>query len=104
MTLESWSMGIVRPVMVEFPHAWMFFVPFIAVTTFAVLNLFVGIIVDAMQSQHQADAHAEREAMISETGTVLGEVTGNSAPNLRRCGRNCAPEPRHPNTAYRLER
>ncbi len=74
MTLESWSMGIVRPVMVEFPHAWAFFVPFIVVTTFAVLNLFVGIIVDAMQSQHQADAHAEREAMINETGNVLNEV------------------------------
>ena len=44
------------------------------VTTFAVLNLFVGIIVDAMQSQHQADAHAEREAMLSETATVLAEL------------------------------
>ena len=49
MTLESWSMGIVRPVMKEFPLAWLFFVPFILVTTFAVLNLFIGIIVDAMQ-------------------------------------------------------
>tara|TARA_B100001109_G_scaffold215041_1_gene183950 strand:+ start:47 stop:292 length:246 start_codon:yes stop_codon:yes gene_type:complete len=42
-------MGIVRPVMKEFPLAWLFFVPFILVTTFAVLNLFIGIIVDAMQ-------------------------------------------------------
>jgi voltage-gated sodium channel len=74
MTLESWSMGIARPVMAEFPYAWAFFVPFIVVTTFAVLNLFVGIIVDAMQSQHQADAQAERAAMMNETGTVLGEV------------------------------
>ena len=74
MTLESWSMGIVRPVMQEFPLAWAFFVPFIVITTFAVLNLFVGIIVDAMQSQANSDAHAEREAMLSETGHVLGEV------------------------------
>ena len=49
MTLESWSMGIVRPVMKECPLAWIFFVPFILVTTFAILNLFIGIIVDAMQ-------------------------------------------------------
>ena len=35
--------------MKEFPLAWLFFVPFILVTTFAVLNLFIGIIVDAMQ-------------------------------------------------------
>jgi voltage-gated sodium channel len=40
MTLESWSMGIVRPVMEAHATAWMFFIPFIMVTTFAVLNLF----------------------------------------------------------------
>ncbi|MGQ7791432.1 ion transporter [Faunimonas sp. B44] len=74
MTLESWSMGIARPVMEVFPGAWAFFIPFIAVTTFAVLNLFVGIIVDAMQSQHQAEAHAEREAMLNEQEQVLVEV------------------------------
>ena len=50
MTLESWSMGIVRPVMEHYPWAWLFFVPFIVVTSFAVLNLFIGIIVDAMQA------------------------------------------------------
>lgn len=50
MTLESWSMSIVRPVMNVYPYAWMFFVPFIMVTTFTSLNLFIGIIVSAMAS------------------------------------------------------
>jgi len=49
MTLESWSMGIVRPTMDIFPLSWLFFIPFIIITSFAVLNLFIGIIVDAMQ-------------------------------------------------------
>lgn len=62
MTLESWSMGIVRPVMEQYPLAWTFFLPFIVLTSFAVLNLFIGIIVDAMQSQQQAEHQAEREA------------------------------------------
>ena len=48
MTLEGWSDGIVRPTMKHFPNAWLFFLPFIIVTSFAVLNLFIGIIVDAM--------------------------------------------------------
>ena len=48
MTLESWSMGIVRPVMEEHPLAWLFFVPFIMVATFTILNLFIGIIVSTM--------------------------------------------------------
>jgi voltage-gated sodium channel len=48
MTLESWSMGIVRPVMEEHPYAWAFFVPFILVTSLTVLNLFIAVIVDSM--------------------------------------------------------
>ncbi len=49
MTLESWSMGVVRPTMELFPWAWSFFIPFIIITSFAVLNFFIGIIVDSMQ-------------------------------------------------------
>ncbi|MCU0836885.1 MAG: ion transporter, partial [Chromatiaceae bacterium] len=45
MTLESWSMGIVRPVMEVYPYAWVFFIPFILLSTFTMLNLFIGIIV-----------------------------------------------------------
>ncbi len=67
MTLESWSMGIVRPVMEAFPIAWAFFVPFILITSFAVLNLFIGIIVDAMQSHAQAEEdlkHADEPTVV----------------------------------------
>ncbi|NVO22256.1 ion transporter [Donghicola sp. C2-DW-16] len=55
MTLESWSMGIVRPVMEVYPYAWVFFVPFILLTTFAVVNLLVGLIVNSMQDAHSED-------------------------------------------------
>ncbi|MFM1814394.1 MAG: hypothetical protein RLZ98_1089 [Pseudomonadota bacterium] len=65
MTLESWSMGIVRPTMELFPYAWLFFVPFIIVTSFAVLNLFIGIIVDAMQSAH-GDPEEKEDKVIEE--------------------------------------
>ncbi|MFT7578230.1 MAG: voltage-gated sodium channel [Alphaproteobacteria bacterium] len=61
MTLESWSMGIVRPTMVLFPYAWVFFVPFIIITSFAVLNLFIGIIVDAMQTAQEDPRDTDRE-------------------------------------------
>ncbi|WP_371932732.1 ion transporter [Roseibium sp. MMSF_3544] len=74
MTLESWSMGIVRPVMEVYPHAWLFFVPFILCTAFTVLNLFIGIIVSAMQEEHEAEADANRQAIHDETGQILEEV------------------------------
>jgi voltage-gated sodium channel len=65
MTLESWSMAIVRPVMDVHGWAWAFFVPFIAMTSFAVLNLFIAIIVNAMETHHRlemAEEEAQREA------------------------------------------
>ena len=61
MTLESWSMGIVRPVMEAYPYAWAFFVPFIMVTTFAVVNLLVGLIVNSMQDAHAAESNQATE-------------------------------------------
>ncbi|MBH0117257.1 ion transporter [Salinibacterium sp. NG253] len=66
MTLESWSMGIVRPIMEVMPLAWMFFVPFILIAAFITLNLFIAVIVDTMSSlrveREEAD-HAAQERL-----------------------------------------
>ena len=75
MTLESWSMGIVRPVMELFPWAWTFFVPFILVTSFAVLNLFIGIIVDAMQSQNTEKENSATEAKLKHEASLQKEMS-----------------------------
>ncbi len=84
MTLESWSMGIVRPVMNVYPYAWAFFVPFIVVTSFTVLNLFIALIVNSMQAlnaetsedlQEEAElAHNEREALARQIDLLSTEV------------------------------
>jgi len=66
MTLESWSMGIVRPVMEQYQYAWAFFVPFIMVTTFAVVNLLVGLIVNSMQEAHSAEEVAATDSYRDE--------------------------------------
>ena len=74
MTLESWSMGIVRPVMEVFPWAWLFFIPFIACTTFTVLNLFIGVVVSAMQAEHESEAAGQREEMHKDQEIILREL------------------------------
>jgi len=56
-------MGISRPVMEVYPYAWAFFIPFILIATFTMLNLFIGIIVSAMQSFSEGEASATREAV-----------------------------------------
>jgi voltage-gated sodium channel len=77
MTLEGWD-GVVRSVMEKHPFAWLFFIPFIIGTTFTVLNLFIGIIVNAMQEEHEkAEAEeraAEREMIEEETEPLMREL------------------------------
>lgn len=63
MTLESWSMGVVRPVMITHPMAWLFFVPFIIIATFTVLNLFIGVIVSTMNELRLEPEHAPPPAI-----------------------------------------
>ncbi|MCF6309962.1 MAG: ion transporter [Sulfurimonas sp.] len=55
MTLESWSMGIVRPIMEVHPYAWIFFVPFIFMVTFIMVNLIVAVVVDAMAEINKSE-------------------------------------------------
>ncbi|MEI8147175.1 MAG: ion transporter [Alphaproteobacteria bacterium] len=83
MTLEGWSENVVRPIMEQYPQAWLFFVPYIVVTTFMVLNLFIGVVVSAMQKEadaQSAEAAKERdlardEAILQELRILRAEVT-----------------------------
>jgi voltage-gated sodium channel len=74
MTLEGWAGNVVRPVMEKHPNAWMFFLPFILATSFTVLNLFIGIIVSAMESEHEADRQSERAEMEQDQAEIMREL------------------------------
>jgi voltage-gated sodium channel len=65
MTLEGWASDLALPVMEHHPWAWLFFLVFIVLTSFAILNLFIAIIVDSLQSKH-FDEEAERDAEARE--------------------------------------
>jgi voltage-gated sodium channel len=102
MTLEGWVEGVVKPVSERFPSATFFFIPFIIGTTFTVLNLFIGIIVNAMQAEHDkleaGRRQAERDALEAEAEPLLSElkhirqelaalrseVAGREVPNPQR--------------------
>ena len=76
MTLESWSMGIARPVMASFPYAWVFFVTFILVATFTMLNLFIAIIVNAMQSYIDTEQHSTKLAVEAAREHIEADLHG----------------------------
>ncbi len=76
MTMEGWA-DIARDLMVVQPWAWVFFLVFLLACTFTVLNLFIAVVVNAMQENVAADikaeqeedanaAHAERTQMLNE--------------------------------------
>ena len=78
MTLEGWVNDVAKPVMEKHPYAWVFFISYIVVTTFMVLNLFIGVVVNAMQEEaSKADAEereVEREMIQEEAAPILAAV------------------------------
>ena len=73
MTLEGWA-EIAQKVGEIHPHSWIFFVIYILVTTFTMLNLFIAIIVSAMESEHQAEQEKVVSAVIHATDEVTARI------------------------------
>lgn len=78
MTLEGWA-DIARDMEDDYPFAWMFFVPYILVTTFTMLNLFIAIIVNAMQSQVEKEQKDTIAAIEKVTEAEMEEVEADMA-------------------------
>jgi voltage-gated sodium channel len=78
MTLEGWTNDVAKPVMEHHPWAWIFFITYIVLTTFMVLNLFIGVVVNAMQAeavkQQAEELEVEREMIQEEAAPILKEV------------------------------
>jgi len=81
MTLDGWSGEIVKPVLENHPYAMFFFLPFILFSAFVVLNLFIGVVVGAMQDEAQdvvasaaLTTQAREEALLNEMKALRGEV------------------------------
>ena len=75
MTLESWSMGIVRPIMEVHPLAWMFFVPFIFIVTFIMINLIIAVVVDAMAEMNAAEEEKLENNLKNEVNSLRSEIS-----------------------------
>jgi voltage-gated sodium channel len=85
MTLESRSMGIVRPVMEVYPYVRLFVVTYILISTFTMLNLFIAVVFNAIQAEHakEIDVAAQQnswpmddESVRAELRALRGELRG----------------------------
>ena len=84
MTFDDWSAGIVKPLMEQQPYAALFFVIFILLSTFMVLNLFIGVVVSALDEETAAEApkltHPAgfEEHLLAEIAALRSEVAALS--------------------------
>ncbi len=72
--------------MEAFPYAWIFFVVFILVSTFTLLNLFIGVIVNAIETEVQQDTQAARDAVaarVDEDAAALAREIAALRSELR---------------------
>ena len=84
MTLESWSEGVARPVMEKLPYAWIFFLLFILIATFIVINLFIAVIVDSLNSlDNGAEKIVKEEKDIHREVSALREQVAQQTQDLR---------------------
>lgn len=82
MTLESWSMGISRPVMEVFPYAWLYFVPFVLISSLIVMNVVVGIVVNSIsevtsiqKKEESSDASANSPDALETSEKIHLEIS-----------------------------
>lgn len=61
MTTEGWP-NMARTIMETSPLAWLFFIPFIVMTTFTTLNLVFGIVVNSMEEAKEEAVREDMEA------------------------------------------
>jgi voltage-gated sodium channel len=73
MTLEGWAQ-IAREVMQVFPYAWIFFVLYILVATFTMLNLFIGIIVSAIEAEHEQEMEQAAETVSAAKDEAVAAI------------------------------
>lgn len=85
MTGEAWS-DVAREVMDKVPFAWVFFVAYIAVTTFTVLNLFIAVAVSAMEAQVAAEREPDptTQQLLGEVRELRGELRELRAEQARQ--------------------
>lgn len=85
-TLESWSMGIARPVMKVYPWAWMYFVPFVMISSYIVLNVVVGVVVNATSDISEDDNISMRDKIKAKkvTNTEISEQINELKEHILR--------------------
>jgi voltage-gated sodium channel len=72
-TGDDWA-AVVRPATDAEPAAWAFFILYIVLATYIVLNLFIAVAVEALERESEEIEEAMEEAMDESTDAILASL------------------------------
>ena len=73
MTFEDWT-DVMYEVVNVYGYAWVYFLSFIFLTTFAFLNMVIGIVVNVMENENAAERLADGEPSMSDLRNELADI------------------------------
>tara|TARA_B110000503_G_scaffold143253_1_gene243536 strand:+ start:1597 stop:2388 length:792 start_codon:yes stop_codon:yes gene_type:complete len=73
MTFEDWT-DVMYEVMAVYGYAWVYFLSFIFLTTFAFLNMVIGIVVNVMENENAAERMADGEPSMTDLRNEIAEI------------------------------
>jgi len=82
MTFEDWT-DVMYEVMAVYGFGWIYFLSFIFLTTFAFLNMVIGIVVNVMEDEHQKENQANGEPTLQELQQELREIKALLSTNQK---------------------
>lgn len=74
ITLESWASGVMRPILAEDPSSWWYFVTFIMIGSFVIVNLFIGVIVNNVEEANREESPSPTDIKLAEVQKELAEI------------------------------
>ena len=81
MTFDDWSNGVAKPLMEKHPYAIAYLVIFILLSAFMMLNLFIGVVVSALDDEKAEDTPkllhdpGETTRLLAELQAIRAELS-----------------------------
>ncbi|WP_212926559.1 ion transporter [Oceanobacillus sp. J11TS1] len=74
ITLESWASGVMYPILEQDPSSWWYFVTFILIGAFVIVNLFVGVIVNNVEEASREETPTPTDKKLEEMDREIKEM------------------------------
>ena len=78
MSFDSWFSGITRPVLHVFPWAWVYFISFALISTYVIMNIIIGILVNSIEevrSQNEDESDDSIKKQLQSISAQLAEIS-----------------------------